>query len=113
MLTRAISASNRPRLLFITHAWGGGIERHVLDLISMIGTKADVLLLRGFLNGGVELEWHSDAAKIETLRVGGFSEMTLEEWVRALDALSFERIHLHHVHGWPRAIVSLIEQLNR
>ncbi len=112
-LTRAVAASNKPRLLFITHAWGGGIERHVLDLISMISAKVDVLLLRGFLNGGVELEWHSKAARIETLRVGGFSDETLEEWFHALDALSFERIHLHHVHGWPRAVVSLIERLNR
>jgi O-antigen biosynthesis protein len=112
-LARAIDTSDKPRLLFITHAWGGGIERHVLDLIAMIGEKVDVLLMRGFLNGGVELAWHSNAQPVESVRVGGFSDATLNHWVCALDALSFERIHLHHIHGWPRAIVSLIEQLKR
>jgi O-antigen biosynthesis protein len=111
-LSRAIAASTKPRLLFITHAWGGGIERHVLDLISTIRAKADVLVLRGFLNGGVELAWHTESSAIESVRVGGFADATLNEWVRALDALAFARIHLHHIHGWPRTIVSLIEQLD-
>ncbi len=112
-LTRAIATSNKPRLLFISHSWGGGIERHIGDLIKLVNRSADVLVLRGFLNGGIECEWHTAGQSPTQVRVGGFSEASLDEWIRALADLSFERIHLHHVHGWPHEIIRMVEQLNR
>ncbi len=111
-LSRAIVASEKPRLLFITHAWGGGIERHVIDLISMLSEHVDVLLLRGFLNGGIELAWHRREMPVESLRIGGFSDATLDQWVNGLHALGFSRVHLHHTHGWPPAVIDLIERLD-
>jgi O-antigen biosynthesis protein len=110
-LASAINGSSRPRLLLITHAWGGGVERHVQDLLALIRAKVDVLVLRGFLDGGVELAWHGQEETPVTLRVGGFGADTLSQWRDALIQLDFARIHIHHLHGWPREILELVAQL--
>jgi O-antigen biosynthesis protein len=110
-ISAAIAQSRKPRLLFITHAWGGGVERHVSDLVAITSSRVDILVLRGFLNEGVELQWHSGESTSTVARVGGFSSVNAHVWIDALRALSFERIHLHHIHGWPDAILDVIHGL--
>ena len=41
-----LAASLRPRVLFITHNWGGGTEKHVNDLAAMLSDSLDVLVLK-------------------------------------------------------------------
>jgi O-antigen biosynthesis protein len=111
-LVNAIGASARPRLLFITHAWGGGVERHIADLIDITKDRVDTLVLRGISGGGVELRWHSNGVAPNVARVGGFSHANVNEWIDALRALSFARVHLHHVHGWDPAVLDLMDALD-
>ncbi len=111
-LRPSIESSTRPRLLFISHAWGGGVERHVRDLLELAAPRSDVLVLRGFSNGGVDVAWYDGSAQAIHVRVGGFSESTLADWSEALRELAFDRVHVHHLHGWPRAVLSLIDELN-
>jgi O-antigen biosynthesis protein len=110
-LVGAIAKSNRPRLLFVTHAWGGGVERHVRDLLAIVTGQVDVFVLRGFLDGGVSLSWYTGDYATDAVRVGGFSEAALNDWTEALRALAFERVHIHHLHGWPRVVLDLVERL--
>ena len=40
-----LAASPRPAIVFVSHAWGGGIRRHMDDLAALVRDRADVLYL--------------------------------------------------------------------
>jgi O-antigen biosynthesis protein len=103
--------TGKPRLLFVSHAWGGGIDRHISDLITLMDNAADVLLMRGLGRGGVELQWFFGGVAQPSVRIGGFDASALEIWVNALGPVGFARVHLHHVHGWSASILKLIKAL--
>jgi O-antigen biosynthesis protein len=111
-IERSVSSAPRPRILMLSHAWGGGVERHVQDLIALVTPHADVLVLRGFLNAGVDLTWYGATEASAPVRVGGFGAASLDEWTNALQALSFDRLHIHHLHGWPIEVLKLIDALS-
>jgi O-antigen biosynthesis protein len=94
-----------------SHAWGGGVERHVRDLLALLKPHVDVLVLRGFLDGGVELEWHAVESPATSVRIGGFGKESIDAWIGALRDLEFSRIHIHHLHGWPIEVLRLVEAL--
>jgi glycosyltransferase involved in cell wall biosynthesis/predicted O-methyltransferase YrrM/outer membrane murein-binding lipoprotein Lpp len=112
-LVAAIAASRRPRRLFVSHGGGGGVERHIRDRIEWLRASRDVLVLRGTLEGNVEVAWYGSTSSADaSVTVGGFSAETVDAWVTALAAIGFERLELHHLHGWPRpAADALIEQM--
>ncbi len=93
-----------PRLLFVTHAWGGGVEQQVKSLAASLSQSARVAILRPCDGQSVEITIPSGA----TYRVASTDWAAL---VSALNALNFERIHLHHVHGFPRNILELDQTL--
>ena len=39
-----LTSSTRPKLVFVTHALGGGTERHIQDLVAMLADVAEVLV---------------------------------------------------------------------
>ena len=55
----------RPRLLFVTHGWGGGIDKHVRDLARSLEEDAQVLLLRPAGDGGASLAWLREGEEFE------------------------------------------------
>ncbi|WP_052481237.1 glycosyltransferase [Gilvimarinus agarilyticus] len=98
------------KLLFISHAWGGGVEQHVALLRQIV--PARVMLLRGCGDGGVELcLMTADKTEEIILKLGGFDAQRQGQWLELLSQLHFDRIHLHHVHGWSADIISLIQAL--
>lgn len=91
-----------PRLLFVTHAWGGGVEQHVTTLSKLLRDQARVLILRPHGPTSFRLQFPDGTSTV------------VADWDRLVDALRglrFERIHLHHVHGFPAALLSLDQQL--
>src|SRR6185503_13605936 len=40
-----LAASPRPAIVFVSHAWGGGIRRYMNDLAALVSPNADVLYL--------------------------------------------------------------------
>ncbi len=97
---RSFAEAGLPRLLFITHSWGGGVEQHVATLAMLIADRARVMVMRPVDENGVEIELPGG----ERFRLASthWSEMML-----ALKALQFDRVHLHHVHGLPQAILDI------
>lgn len=96
----AFSAPGLPRLLFVTHMWGGGVEQHVSTLAALVRERARVMTLRPCDEGSVEI----------SLSGGERSRINSTDWtslVRALQALRFDRLHLHHTHGFPQQILDL------
>ncbi|WP_339615961.1 glycosyltransferase [uncultured Gilvimarinus sp.] len=105
---------NAEKLLFITHAWGGGVEQHVSLLRRIV--PARVMVLRGCGNGAVELSLMSVAqgAAVPSevvLKIGGFDSSRVDVWQTLLRQFQFDRVHLHHVHGWSVEIIEVLKGL--
>lgn len=97
-----LRASPRPRLVFVTHAWGGGVEKHVQLLAGLVRDACEPLLLQPDA-GGLSLSWLArgeefrawfEAREIGTLRL-------------LLQSLGVTRFHFHHVHGLPPEVLEL------
>lgn len=94
-----------PKILMISHQWGGGIEQHLQDLRALLAGSARVLILRGQSKGRVGIELVGTDGFQQS--VGEF-DSHFDSWIAALRAISFDRIHLHHVHGWSPRILDLV-----
>lgn len=103
-----LAGSRLPRLLFVSHAFGGGVGRHIEDLARALEGDAEILLVQPFRKSFIALRW---------LRAG--ESLTLwfhaaDDWKRMLEllaAIGIDRVHFHHVHGWPQAVLDLPARL--
>lgn len=89
------------RILMVSHAFGGGVEEHVLDICQLLQGRVEVDILRPTSNTVVTLQtatnpspfiWRSD------------------DWpalVHALASRHYQRIHFHHIHRFPVDILEL------
>lgn len=115
---QCMSSSGLPSILMVTHALGGGVERHVQELQAVLKERAHVLIIRphvhaqqvlltapvyttvdgvartqGTLN--LAFKWPHDAAQ-------------MAEW---LTLFGITRVHVHHVLGFPQAFWTLLDRL--
>jgi O-antigen biosynthesis protein len=105
--------SRRTKLLFVSHAWGGGVERHVGELIDLVRSTHDVMVLRGCTASEVDIEWTGASSGLSgKTKVGGFDAGSAQSWINALTQLSFARVHVHHIQGFSPFVLDLVEQLN-
>ncbi len=91
--------SEPPRILLVSHALGGGVERHLADLRLLLAPFAEVELLRPAGAAAVRLEHR-----------GGVALWRADDWpalVEALRGRGYSRIHVHHVHGFAATILDL------
>jgi glycosyltransferase involved in cell wall biosynthesis len=99
-----LAASPRPAILFVSHAWGGGVRRHMNDLATLVQDRADVLYLEPATAAAVKLHWpRAGEAFAAWFRLPG-------DWaalVGTLRAIGIARMHFHHVHDLPRSILEL------
>lgn len=101
---RRIAASPRPRILFVAHAFGGGVRRHIDELAACIAGDAEVLLLQPAGERRAALRWLRAGERLAL-----FPEMPAE-WealVSLLRALGIARVHFHHVHGFTEEVLQL------
>jgi GT2 family glycosyltransferase/glycosyltransferase involved in cell wall biosynthesis len=99
-----LAVSERQLLLFVAHAWGGGIRQHMNELAGLVTEECDVLLLEPAAGDTVRLAWlkaGEDLAAYFTLPAD------MQALVTLLSSLDLARIHFHHVHGLPRAVLEL------
>jgi glycosyltransferase involved in cell wall biosynthesis len=99
-----IARTPRPVIVFVAHAWGGGVRRHMQELAALVGERAEVLYLQPAAGDVVELSWpRAGEAFAAWFRLP--DDMAL--LVHTLRAIGTARLHYHHVHGLPRAILDL------
>ena len=102
-----LRASPRPRVLMVTHHWGGGVDRHVRDLARLMADECEVLRLRPDGPGTVEIEWLREGEELHAW-------IDASEWASVLDLLAsigVDRVHFHHVHDLPREVLALAAAL--
>lgn len=115
---RCMKENNVPCLLMVTHALGGGVERHVQELQAVLENKVHVIVIRPHVHAQqivltiplyvmvdgilqtyealkLAFKWPQDSAQ-------------LLEW---LDLLGIVRVHVHHVLGFTNAFWDSILEL--
>jgi glycosyltransferase involved in cell wall biosynthesis len=96
--------SPRQLILFIAHAWGGGIRRHMNELAALVSERCNVLLLEPAAADSVKLSWLRSG---ECFAAYFTLPQDMVELVRVLSQLGLARVHFHHVHGLPRPVLDL------
>lgn len=103
-----LAASPRPVIVFVAHAWGGGIRRYMNDLARLVAPRADVLYLEPAGGDAVKLHWPREGEGFAAwFRLPG-DLAALAGMLRAIGAV---RMHFHHVHGLPQSILDLPDAL--
>jgi glycosyltransferase involved in cell wall biosynthesis/uncharacterized coiled-coil protein SlyX len=102
-------AETRPVILMINHNWGGGVEKHVKELVDFFTNSATFLILRPDINEYVSVSWEN---KGENLRL--FFRIPSEyDLLRSFfKQLGVCRIHFHHLVNVPHSIQRLPEELS-
>ena len=99
-----LAASRRPAILFVSHAWAGGVRRHMDELAALVGQRADVLYLEPANADTVKLHWpRAGEAFAAWFRLPG----DLPALAGTLHEIGVARLHFHHVHGLPQSILDL------
>lgn len=105
---RSLQQSALARVLFVGHAGGGGVGRHMEDLARALRGSVEVLALQPHGRGHVKLRW-----------LRGVDEPELwpdasNDWpglLELLGAIGIDRVHFHHVDGLPQDVLDLPSQL--
>ena len=103
-----LATSELPKILFITHALGGGTERHIQDLLRMLAETAEILVLKPVGADVLSLQWAKPDENL-TAYFSGVPEYP--QLVEFLKSLSISRVHLHHIDGHPKEILNLAASL--
>lgn len=102
---------NHPVVLFITHSYGGGTEKHVLELADALSANnARVMFLRpsnGKNGCDVTLEAFN---KSDNLNVG-LSSKDIELLAGVLNAFGVSKVHIHHTIGFGFSIEELVTSI--
>ena len=103
-----LARSRLPRVLFVSHAFGGGVGRHIGDLARALEGDAEVVLVQPFLKSFLKLGWLRGG---ESLTLWFDAAGDWERFLEVLTAIGIDRVHYHHVHGWPQAVLDLPARL--
>ena len=103
-----LSGSPRPRVLFVTHNWGGGTEKHVMDLVALLSLSLEILVLKPRDEQSLSLRWVRDGEEFEAFFEDRQDPADL---LLLLRAIGISRVHLHHVHGLPAYVLDLHSEL--
>jgi GT2 family glycosyltransferase/glycosyltransferase involved in cell wall biosynthesis len=94
----------RQVVVFVSHPWGGGIRRYMNDLATLAGDRCEVLHLEPATGDTVKLSWPRAA---ESFAAYFSLPAELPVLAETLRAIGVARLHFHHVHLQPRAILDL------
>jgi GT2 family glycosyltransferase/glycosyltransferase involved in cell wall biosynthesis len=99
-----LAATQQPILVFISHPWGGGIRRHMSDLAALVADRCEVLYLEPAAGNTVKLHWPRAG---EAFSAYFTLPDDLPALAQVLRDIGVARLHFHHVHLLPRAILDL------
>lgn len=99
-----LTESAKQLVVFVSHPWGGGIRRHMNDLAALAADRCEILYLEPAVGNTVKLTWpRSGEAFTVYFRIPD----ELPALADLLRSIGVARLHFHHVHLLPRAILDL------
>jgi GT2 family glycosyltransferase/glycosyltransferase involved in cell wall biosynthesis len=99
-----LAGSGKRILVFVSHPWGGGIRRYMNDLVAITEERCEVLFLEPAVGDTVKLSWPKQG---ESFALYYTLPDDLPKLAQTLRTVGAERLHFHHVHLQPRAILDL------
>ena len=99
-----LERGSRPRVLFIGHREGGGVEKHCRDLARMLQKDVEVLELQPDDDGWLRLFWRRDG---EDLMLHFRQPDEYEILLAMLRRLGVSRVHVHHVMEQPHSVLRI------
>ena len=100
-------ASGLPTIVMVRHGLGGGVARHIDDLVRQCSGRANVLTLTAGTRGAAleapGLRDHSTLA-LPAERIG--------DLIRYLRSANVQRLHIHHLAGMDMDIRALIHRMD-
>lgn len=106
---QCMNESGLPCLLMVTHALGGGVERHVQELQAVLKNRAHVVIVRPHVHERQILFtaplYAMDNDALEMRRVVNLAfkwpqdSAQVGEWI---SLFGVSRVHVHHVLGFPK-----------
>jgi O-antigen biosynthesis protein len=103
-----LSASPRPRILFVTHRQGGGVERHCEGLAAVVSGDMEVLALMPDDDGWLKLQWLREGEELTLFFRLPWEYGQLRDTLRELGV---SRVHVHHVMEHPQSVLRLSQDL--
>ena len=107
-LTAALlRGSGKPAVLMVSHQLGGGVRRHIDDLVTRLAETANVLLLSSAIRG----------VGLSVPALPGHSVFTLagdrlDDLVTYLRTTNLHRVHVHHVAGLSLDLRALVRRMD-
>jgi GT2 family glycosyltransferase/glycosyltransferase involved in cell wall biosynthesis len=105
---------DKPVVLFVSHAYGGGTERHVTELACRVASRLRVLVLTPSTGstapaaGDLLLTVHDGADLLELPLVSTDLRLLAE----VIQAFGVQRIHVHHNAGFSFSIETLVRAID-
>lgn len=103
-----LRSSPRPRILLVSHQWGGGVQKHVDALGRLVEADREVLLLQPTEAGNYSLRWLREGEEFRAWFDATSEGALLRDMLRHLQV---SRVHFHHTHGLPRSVLDLPRDL--
>jgi glycosyltransferase involved in cell wall biosynthesis len=106
ILAALARTAQQETILFVTHNWGGGIERHVGSLVRLLNGLVNVVILR-IVDNGLELQIPTMPEEVGLkLRNNEYRELT-----NFLQIIGIGRVHIHHMLGQETVLRHIINEL--
>lgn len=102
----AFKQASEPVILLVSHAMGGGTERHLADLMSRVGERAHFLLLQPGAAGT-----HLSVPRQPHLPAIAFPRADMPRLTEWLVSFGVDRVHVHHWIGLEADLRGLIDAL--
>ena len=99
-----IAGSPRPKVVLVSHGWGGGVRRHVDELAAALADRADVLRLEPAGRDVVHLGATHEGRRFDAWFAYPGDRAALVALLRGLGVVW---LHYHHVDGLPRDVLEL------
>ena len=104
---RRLGYSKLASYLFIMHEGGGGVLKHVQDLIKHFDSQINFLILIPEENYRIKLYWANNGESF--CLYFNFKEIFLI--IELLKNIRINRVHIHHIAGWKDSLTDLIAAL--
>ena len=104
-----LQRSPLPRILFVSHALGGGTEKHIRDLAAYLHEQAHFLVLRPEVGDQVRIDWLNPGEGLQMW----FALPDDYDALRAiLCDLGVSRAHIHHTLGVPHQVFDILADMD-
>lgn len=101
-----LRASGKPTVLMISHQLGGGVQRHIDELVARLDGTANVLLL-----SATPREVHLSVPALPGHSVFRLAGQRINDLLAYLRTVNLQRAHVHHMLGFDFGLTSLLHRL--